>query len=136
MIASIILVFSLATLTEFFVAYCRSLIASTSEHVLSDQTRKLAEVAGNRVAPENFATVMRLVKLCPQLAGRSQRVRAVAAYFRLMTLLAAASRTLGLGMTDWADGERAGCAFYAAVALDRRIAHNRELFAAEISNPS
>lgn len=136
MIAMTILIASIAALAEFFVAYCRSLIASTNECVLSDHARNLSGATGNRLAPERFAPVAQLVKLCPRLAGRSEGMGAVTAYFSLMTLVSALSRTLGLGLSNWADQERSGCAFFAAVALDRRIACNRELFAAEISNPS
>ena len=136
MIATVILVASAAALAEFFVAYCRSLIASTNDYVLSDHGRKLAGATGNQMAPERFAPVAQLVKLCPRLAGRSEGMGAVTAYFGLMSAVAEVSHTLGLGLSNWADRERAGCAFFAAVALDRRIARNRELLAAEISTPS
>jgi hypothetical protein len=134
MISALVLAASILGLAEFFIAYCRSLIAATAEHVLSDQAGKLAGAMGNRVSPESFAPIMQLVKLCPKLVNRNDGVTAVKAYFAVMTVLASASRTLGLGVTNWADHERTGCAFFAAVALDRRIAHNRQLFVAETAN--
>lgn len=134
MTAGIILLLSAAALIEFFVAYCRSVISSTSGHILSDHARTLAEAKGNRVAPERFVPVMRLVKLCPQLPQGSEGVGAVSVYYSLMTAAAGIARQLRIAGGDWADGERASCAFFAAVALDRRIAFSREMRAEQVSN--
>jgi len=42
--------------------------------------------------------------------------------------------TLCSERADWAESERNACAYFAAVALDRRIAYNRDLMAQQISN--
>lgn len=134
MIAAVILALSTAGLVEFFIAYCRSLISATSGHILSEQARTLAEAEGNRVAPERFAPVMRLVKLCPRRPNGSEGVGFVAAYYRLMTLVGGLAREMRFGSADWTESERAGCAFFAAVVLDRRIAHSRGLLAEQMSH--
>jgi hypothetical protein len=36
-------------------------------------------------------------------------------------------------VADWTERERAGCAYFAAVTLDRRIAYNRDLMAQQSS---
>jgi hypothetical protein len=125
---------SIGATIEFFVAYCRSLIASASEHILSDEARGVAGIAGNRVGADQFAPVMRLVKLCPVLNADSKNLAAVGLYFRAVTIVANAGQDLGWNLRGWAERERSACAFFAAVALDQRIAGSRNLLAEQMSN--
>jgi hypothetical protein len=38
-------------------------------------------------------------------------------------------------LSRWAGREQQDCAYFAAVALDRRIAHNRDLLLEQMRNP-
>jgi hypothetical protein len=51
-------------------------------------------------------------------------------------LLGAVGTTMGRlipSLRAWTESERSQCAYFAAVALDRRIAHNRDMFAEQMS---
>jgi len=128
MMAALILVASLATLWMFFVSYCRSLMASSSRHPLSAEVR---DVTGIRTvaAAGDYKRVMQLLQLCPDHQEGRNELQAMSIYH---SFLAAARRMFAWivpALRPWAEHEQAGCAYFAAVALDRRIAHNREMLA-------
>lgn len=128
MMAALIFVASLATLWMFFVSYCRSLMAASSRHPLSAEVRDVTGI--HEVASAgDYRRVMQLLELCPERQEDRTGLQAVSIYHSFLTL----TRTMFAWMTpalrSWADHEQACCAYFAAVALDRRIAHNRELLA-------
>jgi hypothetical protein len=124
MMAAFIFVVSLAALFMFFVSYCRSLTASCSQHALSAEAR---DVTGIRTAANarDYARVVQLLKLCPERPEDDGGLRAVGIYH---ALLKGASRAIP-ALRSWTEKESAGCAYFAAVALDRRIALSREMWA-------
>jgi len=64
MMAAIILVCSAAFFLQFFVPYCRSLIASPAEHMLSAEVQDVTGIR-TQAAGDDFARVMQLLMLCP-----------------------------------------------------------------------
>lgn len=128
MMAALIFVVSLVTLLMFFVSYCRSLTASSSRHNLSEDVR---DVTGIRALPTgpDYLRVRQLLALCPERPDDGAGLQAVGAYFWLMSLTARGFARLVPALARWAECECAGCANFAIVALDRRIAFNRELYA-------
>jgi hypothetical protein len=133
-VAAMVLLLSCAAIVEFFVAYSRSIIASTFDYILSEQARSVANLAGNRVAADQFNPVMALARLCPSVNDDSKNVAAVELYFRAVTFAANVAEWCGLNFSEWADRERASCAFFAAVALDRRISGSRARVAEQMCN--
>ena len=134
MIAALILVISVAALLQFFVSYCRSLVASCSGVDLSSEARELTGIQHRSAHAEEFPRLMLLVGLCPERGDDRFEVRAIRWYYRLLSLLRAVLRRLVPSGANWAESERTACAYFAAVALDRRIAYNRDLMAQQISN--
>jgi len=131
MIASLILVVSIAFFVQFFVFYTRSLIAASCKHALSESVREITGITGQRVQTAQFARLLQLVELCPGPGNDEMGIRAVRAYFGVLSLAkswltripsAAISKA-----TAWAEGERASCAYFAATALDQRMAYSRAL---------
>lgn len=120
MIAFLILVFSLAALVQFFVAYCRSLVLVYSQLELSPQALELAQLGSGQIRGEEFGRLMKLVELCPEPGDDRAEIRAVRIYYGLLNLLRVL-RPLAPRISLWTDRERAGCAHFVAVALDRRI---------------
>lgn len=129
MIAALILVISLAALLQFFISYCRSIIAAYRKVELSEQAREVAGISVDRVDGEEFQRLLQLVRLCPEPGDDTFEIRAVRAYYTFLNFLRALFRPVAPGVNSWLDEERSGCAYFAAVALDRRIAHNREMMA-------
>jgi len=67
--------------------------------------------------------------LCPERPDDRTGLQAVGFYYGILNLL---EKSIGRHMPAlhfWAEQERAGCAYFAVVLLDRRIAFSREIIA-------
>ncbi len=134
MIAALIFVISITALLQFFISYCRSIIAASHKQELSEQAREAAEIANGGVRGEEFGRLVLLAELCPEPGDDATRLRAVRWYFALLSLLRRVSEAVAPGVTHWAELERQGCAYFAAVTLDRRMAYSRSLMAQHMYN--
>lgn len=133
MIAALIFVVSVAALLQFFISYCRSLVAAYRKWDLSEEAREVTGIEGQQVAGDEFLRLLQLVRLCPEPGDDTVEIRAVSSYFGLLNLLRSVSRSVLPKLLAWVEREREGCAYFAAVALDRRIAFNRDLMAQQAS---
>lgn len=134
MIPALILVISVVALLQFFVSYCRSLVASSAKVDLSEDARELTGIRYRSAYAEEFPRLMLLVGLCPERGDDRGGVRAIRVYYVLLTLFRGLIQRGVPAVADWVDSERKGCAYFAAVALDRRIAYNRQLLAQQMSH--
>ena len=128
MMPAFILVCSLTLLLQFFVSYCRSLIAASARQPLS---REVQDVTGiEKIASgEDFPRVVQLLHLCPESPDDRNRLQAVGAYFGMLNLVRSTAARLMPSLRSWTEFERAQCAYFAAVALERRIAFSRDMLA-------
>jgi hypothetical protein len=131
MMAAIILVCSVAFFLQFFVPYCRSLIASSAGHVLSPEVQDVTGIS-TRAAGDDFARVVQLLMLCPDRPEDRGEIRAIGLYFQMLSLVRAAGARLAPPVLAWAERERGRCTYFAAVTLDRRVAFSRDLLAQQI----
>ncbi|HEY2461704.1 MAG TPA: hypothetical protein VGI16_12905 [Candidatus Acidoferrum sp.] len=131
MIAGIILVCSVVILLQFFVSYCRSLIAASVRQPLSLEVKDVTGLA-QPTSGEDFARVVQLLHLCPDRPEDRGEIRAIGAYFRLLNFVKATLAIVAPSIGVWTEMERAHCTYFAAVALDRRIAFSRTLLAQQI----
>ena len=134
MIAALICVMSLAVFAQFFVWYCRSILAPSRRVVLSERVREVTGIANQEVAPDDFHRLLQLVRLCPERGDDRSEIRAVGTYYRILAILKNISTVAGPRLTQWVDHERQDCSYFAAVALDRRISYSRDLFTQQISD--
>lgn len=128
MMAAIIFVVSVVTLLMFFVSYCRSLMASSSRHALSREVRDVTGIS-TVASGRDFTRVMQLLRLCPEKPEDRTGLEAVGLYFSLLGLMHFTVARILPTLRSWTESERAGCANFAVVVLDRRIAFNREILA-------
>lgn len=133
MIAALICVVSIAALLQFFISYSRSIIAAYHKATLSDQVREVAGITGDTLHGEQFGRLMQLVRLCPQKGDDQGDLSVVQSYYRLMGIFRALGRPLSPALSRWAEHERVNCVYFAAVALDRRIAYSRALLAQQMA---
>jgi len=133
MIAALFLVISVAAFLQFFIAYCRSLIAAYKQVDLSEDAREVTGIEDHLVMGDDFRRLLQLVRLCPEPGDDRMEIGAVRLYYSMLNMLRAIFRSLAPRVAHWTEQERAGCAYFAAVALDRRIAHNRDLMAQQMS---
>ncbi len=134
MIAFLIFVISFLTLLQFFVSYCRSLIAESREHVLSEQAREICGLTPRAESGNQFRRLVQLLALCPDPGGDGGKMMAMNGYFRLLGVARRLSQRVIPSAASWIESECGGCAYVAAVALDRRIAYNRMLMAQQSSH--
>ena len=132
MMASLVFVFSAAALLQFFISYCRSLIAASSKQVLSAEVKDVTGI--QRIASgDDFRRVMQLLRLCPDRPEDRNSVQAIGAYFGLLNLLRSTVARIVPSMRAWTESERGHCAYFAAVALERRISFSREMLAQQMA---
>lgn len=129
MVATLIFVVSFLTLLQFFVSYSRSLIAESRGFELSEHTRVLSGITALTVHGDHFERLLQLIALCPEPGEDRRRVLAVSTYFNLLGLLRLLFSRVIPAAARWVEAERRGCAYVAAVVLDRRIANNRMMLA-------
>ena len=134
MIAGLILAASLIALLQFFVFYCRSVIAASSTQVLSVQTRDVTGIVDSHVGGDDFGRILELVHLCPDRREDRLHIRFIRAYFELLNFLRFTFSGMFPDVGAWTERERGGCAYFAAVTLDRRIAFSRNLMAQQMSD--
>ncbi|HUL33977.1 MAG TPA: hypothetical protein VL128_08845 [Candidatus Eisenbacteria bacterium] len=128
MMAILIFISSLLTLLMFFVTYCRSLTASSKEAPLTDEVQDLTGIK-SRASGRDYQRITQILQLCPDRPEDRVGLRIIGAYYGLLNLLDQSVSKLSPAVGTWAEEERAGCAHFAAVALGRRIALNREMLA-------
>src|SRR5258708_14834938 len=120
MMAGVIFVFSAAALLQFFVSYCRSLIAASSKQVLSAEVK---DVTGIQRIPsgDDFKRVMQLLHLCPERPEDPNSLQAIRAYFSLLSFLRSTVARTVPSMHAWTESEHRQCAYFAPVTLEPRI---------------
>ncbi len=129
--ATLIFLFSAAALLQFFISYCRSLIAASIKQSISAEVRDVTGIA-SAASGEDFVRVVQLLQLCPERPEDGSRIRAINAYFRLLTLMRSTVARVVPALVNWTDMERGQCTYFAAVALDRRIAFSRDMLAQQM----
>ncbi len=75
---------------------------------------------------------MQLLMLCPDRPEDRGEIRAIGLYFQMLNVMKTAVGRLMPSFLAWADKERGRCTYFAAVALDRRVAFSRDLLAQQI----
>jgi hypothetical protein len=131
MMAAFIFVFSVAALLQFFISYCRSLIAASVKQPLSPEAQDVTGIS-REASGEDYAKVTQLLRLCPERPEDRNEVRAIGAYFGLLNLLKLTVAHIAPAVEDWTEQERGQCAYFAAVMLDRRIAFSRDMLAEQM----
>jgi hypothetical protein len=133
MMAAIILVFSVVFLLQFFVSYCRSLIAASVKHPLSAEVQDVTGIKSTATG-EDFDRVVQLLQLCPDRPEDRNEVQAVGAYFGLLGFVRSTIARMIPSLRTWTERERGQCTYFAAVTLERRIAFSRDMFAQQLES--
>ena len=127
MMAALICVVSLAAFLQFFVSYCRSILASTRGIDLSENVREVSGIENAGVAADDFARLLQLLHLCSDGGQDRTEIRAIGTYYSLLRIVSRVSRSIIPSVASWVEQERRSCSYFVAVALDRRIANSRDL---------
>jgi hypothetical protein len=131
MMAAVILVCSIVFLLQFFISYCRSMIAASAKEALPLEVQEVTGISA-QAAPEDFSRVIQLLKLCPDRPEERGQLRAIGTYYQILRLVRATLANMIPSLKGWTDKERANCSYFAAVVLGRRIAFSRDLLAQQM----
>ncbi len=130
MIAALILVLSIAAFIKFFLYYTRAVIVASREHQISETVHEITGIAGEIEATQ-FQRLVQLIEICPA-RNDGLGIRAVRVYFgglnHLLGLVEWLPNRIVSKIAAWIERERAACVYFAAVALDQRMAYSRTLF--------
>lgn len=129
----LICVISFSLLLQFFISYCRSVIAAGKKTELSPQVREIAGISQDRLPEGEFVRLVQLLRLCPGNGADDGEIRAVGVYYSMLSGLRGTFRPVLPRIARWAETERESCSYFAAVVLDRRITYSRELLAHHMS---
>ncbi len=136
MIAAFICVLSVVALFRFMVSYCHSVLESAGKTQLSEQFREVSGIGQQTIQAGDFSRLLQLIHLCPENGSSPMEIRVVGFYYDAMYFLQQLSGALVPAVATWAERERMGCSYFAAVELDHRMSHTRALFAQQGSNLS
>jgi hypothetical protein len=128
LIGALIFAVSIATTLEFFVLYCRAIVVASLNTRLSGAARTAAGIEGEAMRSDDFVWLMQLTQLCLPSHGDRLEIFLVRIYYGLLQALRAPFPYLA-SLDEWTGRERIACSHFAAVVLDRRISHCRELMA-------
>jgi hypothetical protein len=132
--ACLILVISAGALLQFFVCYCHAIVRASRNLELSGQAKAVTGIRFRNVGGGEFGRVLQLMRLCPELVSSGPALAPVRLYYAFLGGVRASLGWTSRGFADWLEGERGGCAYFAAVALDHRIASSRALMSGQIPN--
>lgn len=82
----------------------------------------IAGISDALIEPAEFQRLMGLLRVAPDLGDDASEIRAVSLYYRAVQLFAGLASPVSRAARLWAEGELARCAYFAAIALDRRLA--------------
>lgn len=121
MIPVFILMFSAMSLVQFFLSYCRSLLTACATVEISAATRDIigqpTEINGSQ-----FDRLMGLVRIASHRSDDRWELAIVKLYYRAVEATRMIAAPLAPTAQEWVARESTRCAYFAAAALDRRIA--------------
>jgi hypothetical protein len=79
MMAAVILICSVVLMLQFFISYCRSLIAACAKEPLPIEVQEVTGIVRTASA-EDFSRVVQLLKLCPDHADDRSSLSGVGVY--------------------------------------------------------
>jgi hypothetical protein len=122
MIPSLIFAFSIGALLQFAVSYCRTLLLTYGELPLSARVQEITGFATPRSAGSDFERLLQLLRFAPQTDADAGQLRAIRIYYSVTRVASILASPFSRKAAEWFQGEHSRCTYFAAVALDRRLA--------------
>jgi hypothetical protein len=129
MFAAMLFTISIVALAQFGLYYWRAVLSGVAAQPVSDRVLWAAHVENGRVTSQDFETLAGLHELTPDLYPNRGGLGLVRLYHRVVQAVDALAGSRIPAIAAWSNRERAICARYAAVQVDRRLQANLELAA-------
>jgi hypothetical protein len=130
MFAAMLFTISIVALSQFALYYWRAVLSGVAAQPVSHRVLEAAHVENGHPSANDFKTLAGLHDLTPQLQRNQGGLLLVRLYFRVIGAVEAAFGGSMPALAAWGQRERAVCARYAAVQIDRRLQANLALAAA------
>ena len=128
MFSAMLFAISIVALSQFALYYWRAMLAGAAALPVSERTLAAAHVENGCVTGQDFATLVRLHELTPELQRNTGRLGFVRLYYWAVNRIGRLAVNMP-AVAAWSQRETAICARYAAVQVDRRLQANLELAA-------
>jgi hypothetical protein len=129
MFAAMLFTISIVALAQFGLYYWRAVLSGVAAQPVSDRVLWAAHVENGRVTSQHFETLAGLHDLTPDLYPNRGGLGLVRLYHGVVQGVDALAGSRIPAVAAWSNRERAICARYAAVQVDRRLQANLELAA-------
>jgi hypothetical protein len=129
MFATMLLTISIVALSQFALYYWRAILAGVAAQPISDRVLIAARADHGRFTASDFGTLAGLHDLTPELYPNRGGLGFVRLYFHAIEAFGSLVGARVPVVAAWSERERATCARYAAVRIDRRLQANLALAA-------
>jgi hypothetical protein len=129
MFSSMLFAISIVALTQFALYYWRAVLAGVAAQPVSDRVLAAASVANGSLTGRDFAKLVGLHDLTPDLSPDRGGLGLVRLYYRVIGGFSALASSRIPALAAWIEQERTICSRYAAVQIDRRLQANMALAA-------
>jgi hypothetical protein len=129
MFAFMLFAISIVALSQFALYYWRAVLSGVAAQPVSDRVLSAAHVENGRVSGRDFQTLAGLHELTPDLHPGRSGLALVRLYHAIVESLDSFAGSHMPSLAAWSERERAVCARYAAVQIDRRLEANLALAA-------
>jgi hypothetical protein len=129
MFSALLLAISIVALAQFGAFYWRAVVAGIAAQPVSGQVLAAANLNPGTLRGEDYRSLAQLHKLTTDICAKSSGLGLVPLYFKLVHAIGKMASGRIAALAEWAESERALCARYAAVQIDRRLQANLELAA-------
>lgn len=129
MFAYMLFVISIVALSQFALYYWRAVLAGVAAQPVSDRVLSAAHIANGLPSGEDFQTLSGLHELTPDLRPGHSGMTLVRFYYGVLRNMDSFVGSRMPAIAEWSQRERALCARYAAVLIDRRLQANLALAA-------
>lgn len=129
MFAYMLFMISVVALSQFALYYWRAILTGVAAQPVSDRVLQAARVENGRFTARDFDTLTGLHDLTPELYPNRGGLGFVRLYHRVVKAIETVAGSRMPVVAAWSERERAVCARYAAVQIDRRLQANLALAA-------
>jgi len=124
MFSAMLFAIAIVALAQFALYYWRALLTGVASQPISDRVLDAAHLRASALSGADFDRLAGLLTLTPELHGKGDHLLLVRAYHRLVGKFADLFGSFSPAVTVWSEQERALCARFAAVQVDRRLEAN------------
>jgi hypothetical protein len=129
MFSVMLLTISVVALTQFALYYWRAVLAGVAAQPVSDRVLAAVSAETSSLTGRDFEKLVGLHGLTPDLNPDRGGLALVRLYYRVIGGFSALASSRIPALAAWIEQERAICARYAAVQIDRRLQANMALAA-------